>query len=474
MQCTCDSITDPEIRKKLEKINRIKSLVMPPFCLPNIHIKKGLESPPQFVAATRNTIVPMLSAPAMNCGMSVFTTTLTKEDFSQEFLKTFAANLRKEIAPRVTRTQTLLRWLNTYLDVSRPNQYDLSEKELDDFFLNGATAAIKKYNLPISELDHMEYRGCVLSEEEKRAIHLKTLVPRSSYTNGRHEMGYNFGGNHFLEIHAVEKIVDVKKAEELGIRENQLLLFYHGGGGHATYHLGRYFGHREKNTLFEKFALFWLKLLFHFGSWEGLRNFRIRWYAYFSRTPFPEIPLDSPEGVRLMQSIKIALNYGYAFRVALLRRICDALPPRAHGQKESVSFLWDASHNSILEENFEHQHLIVHRQDAAHVFPGKPIMISGLNNTLGCIGVGAPGAQKTLWSISPSATKIIEKYMKTGKSKKETPHHVSYISKRKESRLIEKEHMTSEGLFDVVQQFEKEDMMKPVAYIRPLGSIKGH
>lgn len=473
MSFTCDVIQEPTLRAKLERIAKIRSLVAT-YCLPNTHRKDGLESPPQFVAATRGTIVPMLSAPAMNCGMSVFTTTLSKEDFSEDFLKTFAANLRHDVAPRKSRTQAILQWLGILEPASQ--QYDLSKKELEDIFIHGARAAIKKYNLLEQELDRIEYRGCIFDEAEKKNINLKNLVPRSSYTNGRHEMGYNFGGNHFLEIHYVEKIVDQGRAENLGIRENQILMFYHGGGGHATYHLGRYFARREKNTRAEKAALFVLKLLFHFSSWEGVKNFRARWQAYFSRHPFPEIPADSPEGRRLMQSIKIGLNYGYAFRVALLRRINDALPAPVRAGRQaglphgSASFFWDAAHNSIMEE----REFIVHRQDAMRVFPGKPVMISGFNNTLSYIGIGAQGAEKTLWSATPSAAKTIEKYLTEKRSAIETPSHRTFISKRKNPELEIKEHVTSEGLFDVVQSLEKEDIIKPVAYIRPLGVIKGH
>lgn len=467
MGFSCDNITDPEIRGKLENIARVKSMARGPLCLPNIHPKAGLESPPQFVAATQNTIVPMLTAPAMNCGMSVFKTTLTKDDFSEEFLQTFAANLRSRVAPRISRMQTFLQWLGLS---QRPFlQYDLSNKELENFFLNGSKAAVQKYNLPKDELDRIEYNGCVLSEDEKKDINFKSLVPRSSYTNGRHELGYNFGGNHFLELQYIEKILDEKKAQEWGLKENQIVMFYHGGGGHATYHLGRYFARRQKNTPTEKIILFFLKLGFHFGSIEGLKNFRIRWYAYFSRKPFPEIPLDTPEGKRLWQSIQIGLNYGYAFRTALLRRIKDALPAG-----KDASFIWDAAHNSIMQENVDGQTLIVHRQDAMHVTPGKPVMIAGFNNTLSYLGQGSAGGSKTLWSCTPSASKTIAQAIEKGISKPENPPHTTLVSKRKNKELARKEHVTSEGLFEVVHELENEDIIQAVAYLRPLGGLKGH
>lgn len=465
MPFTCDIINEPTSRAKLDRIAKIPSLVKT-FCLPNIHRKDKLESPPQFVAATTGTIVPMLTAPAMNCGTSILATTLNKKDFSPQFLKEFAVHLRNQIAPRIKPWQSFLGWLGLY---ERPRtKYDLSRSELEDFFLNGAKAAIKKYNLPKTELEHIEYEGNVIGDEERKKINLKNLIPRSSYATARHELGYNFGGNHFLEFHYIERIENPEIAKKWDLHEGQIMLFYHGGGGHASYHLGRYFARREKNTTREKIILFILKFLFHLTSMDGLKNFRARWHAYFSRAQFPETPVNTPEGERLFQSIKLGLNYGYAFRVALLRRINDALP------RGSASFLRDAAHNSITEELIENKSVVIHRQDAMRVFFDKPVMIMGQNNTLGYIGIGSKGAEKILNSITPSATQVIQEYIHDGKSKIEEPKHISYISKRKNPDLIIKEHVTSEGLFDVVQQFEKEDIIKPVAYIRPLGSIKGH
>lgn len=459
MTFSCDSIHDPEIRKKIEAAKKVTGLAAPLICLPNIHPKAGLESPPQFVAATKDTIVPHLTAPAMNCGMSLFATTLREEDFSEEFLKKFASNIRKGVSKRISKTKSLFRWLGLDLEVEPPNRYDITKKQLEDIFLRGAEAAIEIYDLPKEERSRMEYGGRIFRDD----INLRGLIPRSTYTNGRHEMGYNFGGNHFLEIQYVEKILDLEKAREWNLKEKQIVMFYHGGGGHGTYHLGRYFARREKNTPTEKVILFILKFVFHLFSLNGIKNARARWHAYFSSKPFPETNINTPEGKRLWRSTQIALNYGYAFRAALLRRIKDALP------SGDASFLWDAAHNSIIKENG----MLIHRQDAVRVFDGKPIMIAGSNNTLSYLGYGSSGAHVSSFSCTPSAGQTIEQYEHDGKSKKE-PSYVSLISKRKNPELKRVEHITSEGLFAVTDELEKHDIIKPVAYLRPLGGLKGH
>lgn len=463
---SCDSIENPDIKVKIDRVKRVKSLARPLVCLPNIHSKAGLESPPQFVAATKDSIVPMLSAPAMNCGMSLFKTNLTRSDFSEEFLRNFAARLRAGVHPWIGRGKTFLQWIGLY---KRPATiYDLTENELKNIFLHGSKAALERYRLPERELERIEYNGNTLTEQEKKEVNLHTIVPRSSWVNGRHEMGYNFGGNHFLEIQYIEKILDPEKAREWGLTEDQIVLFYHGGGGHATYHLGRYFGRREKNTRLEKFILFWLKIPFHFGSWDGIKNIRARWHGYFSRTPFPETSLHSPEGKRLMLSIKIALNYGYAFRTALLRRIIDALPK----QGADASFIWDAAHNSIMEEDLQSERLIVHRQDAVRVFSGKPVMVAGFN-TLSYLGAGREEIDISIHSATPSAGKTIAKFKEEGKSTEDQTRTI-LTSKRKEKELKSSYQQTPQGLFAITNDMENAGLVKPVAYLRPLGTIKGH
>src|SRR3989344_1872531 len=142
MDFSCDNVHDPEIKAKIDRAQQVHSLARPLVCLPNIHPKKGLESPPQFVAATKDTIVPMLSAPAMNCGMSLFKTTLTRSDFSEKFLIDFSTRLRAGVHPWIGRGKTFLQWIGLYQRAS--TIYDLTEEELKSMFLDGAHGAIKR------------------------------------------------------------------------------------------------------------------------------------------------------------------------------------------------------------------------------------------------------------------------------------------------------------------------------------------
>ena len=189
-----------------EKTYPAKSVRVGPLCLPNLHHKENLEIPSPFVAATEGTIVPMFSAPSMNCGMGIIISALTKNDVNEKFFEEFSRLVRREVSPRFSRLQTAL--LHCFL-IKRPHKkYDHEKKELEKVALHGAPAVLAKYHLSPEILDHIEYRGSLFNEREKQDVVLSDILPRASYKNGLHDMGFNFGGHHFLETHCVEEIVD--------------------------------------------------------------------------------------------------------------------------------------------------------------------------------------------------------------------------------------------------------------------------
>ena len=452
-----------------EKIYSVKSVRVGPFCLPNLHEKKNLEVPSPFVAATEGTIVPMFSAPSMNCGMGLITSMLTKNDVNEKFFEEFSRLMRREISSPYSRFQTALLHLGF---AKRPHKkYALTRKELEDVILHGASAVMAKYKLPEEILARIEYGGSLFSETEKQRVDFSRILPHASYTNGRHDMGFNFGGNHFLETHYVEEIADEEAARKFGLQKNQVVFFYHGGGGHATYHLGRYFARRAKNTWLEKSVLFWRKLFFHFGAREGLRNARTRWRYYFSCRLFPEIHLNTAEGQRLLQSIKAALNFGFAFRAALFARVRDALVDMGH-TPDVVSLLYDAAHNTIFEEEHGGSRLTVHRQDAMVARKDTPIFIAGYNNTRSYIGIGTGNDGSSLGSVSASAAQTIKKIDAPGASML-NEKYTTLIYRHKEPLIKKAEHITDEGLLAIAREFEEDGIIKPVAFIRPLAVIKG-
>lgn len=474
----CD-ISNPEIQTILKKILSLESLALPPICLPDLLLKPRVEAPASFVAATINTIVPELSAPSVGCGMGIAKTSLTREEVDTHFFERFFETMGARLGPHYGFLKNCLLWIGF---LQRPRQiYDLTREEFERVIREGASAVLEKYGFSSSLLDAIEYRGSLFSHEEQKNIRLKHILPRVSFKTGMHDLGYGFKGNHFLEMQYVEEILDPVIAKEWGIVPDQIMIMFHGGGGAVPYHVGRYYGNRKKNTFRQKIGLMIFKTLFHFGSWEGITHFWQRFRFYILPRPFIEIPAKSTEGIRLMHAMKAALNYSYAFRVAMLTRVNESLKVATSDSTVHATLVWDAIHNSILPETIGGKEVIVHRHTANRAHSGKPLIVSGFNTTCSYLAIALPGAENRLFSADHGAGGVIKRFEADGKSRThpdghktliyQTPRHGS--GQAKTPRVREVNHITDEGVNHVMDHLERESIAHPVIRLRPLAVFKG-
>jgi tRNA-splicing ligase RtcB (3'-phosphate/5'-hydroxy nucleic acid ligase) len=466
----CD-LSNEKTKEVLNEITKLGSLGLPLVCLPDLHLKERTEGPSSFAAATVDTIVPELTAPSVGCGMGVLTTTLTTKDMSHNFFEKFYDGMRSNLGPRYGHFKNLLLWLGL---ISRPaSEYDISIAEFEDIIKRGAQAAIEKYDLNREFIDHIEYKGSHFSREEQTKLNLNDILPHVSYRSGRHDLGYGFKGNHFLEIQYVEEILDAEIARKWGINLNQVVIMYHGGGGAVSYHVGRYFGNRKKNTFKQKLVLSVLKVLFHFGSPTAWKYAKERFKYYFFPKSFMEIPTSTDEGVRLFAATKASLNYSYGFRMAMIKRISDSLTAALPSRKPEAFLLWDSNHNSIVPEEIDGKNYVVHRHTANRVFEGSPVIISGFNTTSSYLAVGQPNAEKYLFSADHGAGVTIKKMERDGMTKAHPKNLTTHIYQTKSPFKKIVEHITDEGIDYVVKKLEEENIARPIVKLRPLAVFKG-
>jgi tRNA-splicing ligase RtcB len=466
----CD-LSGEQTQYILNKILGLKSIALPLVCLPDLHVKQRTEGPSSFAAATNGTIVPELTAPSVGCGMGIVATNLTVKNLNNEIFEKFFNAMQENLGPRYGLAKNFLLWLGIK---KRPKKkYDISVEELKSFIREGAPAAIKKYGFAASMEYNIEYGGSVFSEEEKLHLRFQDILPRSSFKNGLHDLGYGFKGNHFLEIQYVEEILDGELAATWGLKENQMVIMYHGGGGIVPYHVGRYYGNRKKNSPREKVFLFVLKILFHLFGSRGIKFAPKRLRYYIFPQEFQEIPLESEEGKRLMLAIKAASNYSYAFRVAIVRRIVDSLQKTLEKKDIEVNLIWDTTHNSIMKEDISGKEVIVHRHTATRTFEGKPVIISGFNTTNSYIGVGLPNAEQHLFSADHGAGETIKKFEEKNLTSAHPKNFTTHIYRTKPpfKRIVS--HITNEGLDYVMENLQNEGITRPIVRLRPLAVFKG-
>ena len=466
------NLEDPKLKEVLFSIASLPQITRPLVCLPDIHLKEKNEAPCSFVAAADGVIIPELTAPSVGCGMGIIITSLKRSDLATQKLEEFYKHMQKHRSKRFGILKNIFLWLGI---INRTGaKYDFSKKDLADAIRDGAKFAAQKYSLPPETLDHVEYGGDVMDKSTENKFPPEHILPRAAWVSGRHDIGYGFKGNHFLEVQYIEYVQNEKIAALWGLSKDQVIIMYHGGGGAVSHYMGRYFAKRKKES--KKFTSrlfqFVAKFLFHFFSWEGMRNFRLRWNYYFRPSKFQAIPVITPEGARLFASIQASLNYSYAFRLAIVKRVADALQ-ETFGASVSARLLWDTVHNAIHKEIIAGKECVVHRHTATRVFDGKPVLISGFNNTNSYIGVGLQEAENHLFSADHGAGETIKTYAENGTAKPHPENLATDIYTSKPPYKKTAPHITNEGLDAVIQPLENASIMRAVAYTRPIAVFKG-
>jgi tRNA-splicing ligase RtcB (3'-phosphate/5'-hydroxy nucleic acid ligase) len=454
------------ITGRISDIKSIQSLI----CLPDIHIKEGAEAPCSFVVATYNSIVSDLTAPSVGCGMGMIVTSLTRDDITPEKLELFYRHMRNHLGPRYGSLKNILLWIGI---IRRPvHRYDFSKKELSDAVMYGGKMAVKKYHLPTDTLTHVEYGGDASEGDALAPFSLQDILPRAAWVTGRHNIGYGFKGNHFLEVQYVDEIIDESVATKWNLKKGGIVIMYHGGGGAVSHYLARYFANRKKDrgTWKSRTFQFTAKLFFHFLSINGIRHAYERWHYYFTPEEFEEIPANSYEGRRVLTSLRASLNYSYAFRLAIVKRIYDALDA-VFGADVQHTLLWDNIHNSIRKEQVGTRELFVHRHTATRIFKDKPVIIPGFNNTNSYIGIGLETGPEKLFSVDHGAGETIKRTHQEHFSKEISGTTDIYTAKEAYKKTIP--HITREGLDAVIKPLEEIGLMKPVVYTKPIAVFKG-
>src|SRR5262249_19213821 len=156
---------------------------------------------------------------------------------------------------------------------------------------------------------------------------LRTCVP-APLMNGRlvaSEMGLNFGGNHFLELQVVDEIREPALAARWGLRRGQLVVMYHLGPGPFSGTLLHHFSRRTQLDPRRAPAFFLSKLWFHYVQRFAQGDAAARWRTHFRGNGWTPIAADSVAGHAFRAAMAMAMNFGYAYRLATVRAIQDGL-----------------------------------------------------------------------------------------------------------------------------------------------------
>lgn len=267
--------------------------------------------------------------------------------------------------------------------VGKGGGLDLDEWQTRAMLEEGAAWAVAQGYGQADDLGRIEWRGRLPGATPD------ALSPEA-LRRGQGQLGTLGSGNHYLEVQAVEEVLDARLAEGFGLWPGQVVVSVHCGS--------RGLGHQTATDFVARMAA---QAPRH-GIALPDRNLACA-------------PIGSDLGLAYLGAMQAAANFALANRQLIGHRVREAvrgLLPNAG----PMPLLFDVSHNLCSVE--EHavdgrraQKLYVHRKGATRALPpghpdlpaslapfGQPVPIGGSMGTASYILAGAPGTMQRAWS----------------------------------------------------------------------------
>ena len=436
-------------------------LAAPAAVLPDFHHKADKEMPSSIAIATRDTIRPTMTCSSLNCGMALV-----------------ALDIGRPSSEQITDFYDRVRARMPYPPTYRPV---LSAEDVVRCAAEGANFAVERFGVDPAALERIEEHGCLDTEPYGGLDRIRRELPWSVQQLSRIRFATIGPSNHFIELQTVEEILDPEAAGLLGVSAGQITMQYHGGGGSLPGELGLLFGRRKRFPRAVRMQMAVQKPLYHMATARSLEELALRRRLYFSRE-YPPVERDSVEGGRLRLSNIMAMNYGFAFRLAVFSSLTELLR-RSMGAQAS-RLVVDSPHNTAYEEDIDGKSAIVHRHNAARAFPasrmadhplfgviGQPLLLPGTSRTSSYLCVAGEGAVDSVYSVSHGAGSSVKHFEKSGLSRLDPEGRRTLRFSYKSRQPEEVEQLDDRGVNDALNVLALHDIVRPVARLRPFAVL---
>ena len=452
---------DTSVLRTLELGTVGVDLAAAPVVLPDFHHKRTMEMPSSIAVATTGTIRPTFTSSSVNCGMALIA--LDCDRPSDSAIADFYRAVRERY-PYPTR-----------------GARDLTYREVMGAASDGGQFAVERWDLDDSELERVEEGGRIDLDRWGGAARLRKEMPALTWQLARLRFGTIGPTNHFVELQQVEEILDPEAAQLLGVREGQVTLQYHAGGGVLTGAVGHLFQRRKDTDRVMRAAMAVQKPLFHLATSRSTAQLRDRMRLYFAKGCLP-VELDSDEGQRLMLANAAAMNYGYAFRLATYTAL-RALADQAFGGA-SGRLVVDSPHNSIYEEAVGGETAVMHRHNSCRAYPaermpagttfartGQAVLLPGTHRTSSYLAVAGERSEDSLHSACHGAGTVIDQFERSGLSHTDRLGRRTLRFRYSDAAPTEAAHLDDNGVNAAMAVLTAHHIVSPVARMRPFAVL---
>jgi tRNA-splicing ligase RtcB len=431
--------------EQLVNVSTLPGLARWAIGMPDMH--EGYGFPVGGVAATAvsdGVISPGGIGFDINCGVRLLASSMRVSDMKP--LEAFVHELSRSVPT----------------GFGRHGRIALSQDELERVLDEGCAYVVRERRLGHEEdLDFIESRGAL---EDARAA----CVSERAKQRGHDQLGTLGGGNHFLEVEAVETIFDDAAAKALGLFKDQMTVLLHTGS--------RGLGH------------------------QVCSDYVVRMDARLGhhRIVLPDrqlacAPFSSREGQEYFAAMCAAANFAWANRQVLTHRVREVLASFA-GERAAreLRVVYDVAHNIAKVEELGGRRVCVHRKGATRAFgpsspelparyrgTGQPVFIPGSMGTASFVLVGTDRSHDV--SLS-SACHGAGRALSRTAAKRRVEGHVL----RKEltargiivrcpsnAELSEEAPVAYKDVERVVEVIARAGIATKVARLRPIGVLKG-
>lgn len=463
-QCTVfDSAAAPADQGLIDQLGQGtegSDLAAPPVVLPDFCHKAKSEMPSSIAVATRDVIRPTLTDAALNCGMALLTLDVGRPPAGA------VTEFYRQVADRFPCPPAWGR--------------DLSRAEVLRAATEGADFAADRYGLGEAELDRIEERGRLGIDEFGGARRARKELPWIVVQMARLRFGNIGPSTHFLELQQVEEIFDPAAADQLGIQAGQVTLQFHNGGGVLTGQLGELYARRKSASRLLRAEMAVQKPLSHLATARSREQLASRLERYF-RAGCPAIPVAGDDGRRALLATRLAMNYGFAYRMATyaaLRSIAQSTLGAA------TRLVVDSPHNSVYQEEVGGQPAFVHRHNACRAYPaglmadhpafaatGQPLLLPGTNRTSSYLCVPGAGAQRSLYTACHGSGSIISAFAKSGRSGADPRGRTTARYGYQGGAPDDVPHLDDNGVNEALGILTGHGLVRPVARMRPFAVL---
>jgi tRNA-splicing ligase RtcB len=441
-----DAIRGDRSLEQLQNVATLPGVIGAALAMPDVH--QGYGFPVGGVAATElpdGVISPGGVGYDINCGVRLLAAPFTDAELGER---------RAELVHQISRSVPA--------GAGKRGSLTLKGKALDQVLIEGAAAMVERHRIGTDlDVEHTESRGCLPGADPAR------LSDRAR-ARGSGQLGTMGAGNHFIEVQAVDRIVDPVAAAAFGLREGQVTVLIHSGS--------RGLGHQICT--------------------DHVKRMDAALARYEIELPDRQLacaPLSSPEGRAYSEAMACAANFAFANRQTMAHRVREAVeavlgPDAASGTRQ----VYDVAHNVAKVEAHDGREVCVHRKGATRSLPagapdvpdsyreaGQPVFIPGSMGTASFVLVGKPGSLR--WSFGSACHGAGRRMSRTaakreisgGELRRQLEERGIVVRCPSPRGLAEEAPFAYKDVDRVVGVVERTGLAAPVARLRPLGVVKG-